>query len=128
MNFARARRHPVVWILLVFVLLNGLLCSVGHGQMLAGERPSARLLADVDVCGEHPSHLSADAGGDAGHASLMQLAMFDCVFAGKVIGALVLTGGLAWLRRGRDCARRLPPVFRAVAARHAFPGLAPQAP
>lgn len=128
MNFVRARRHPVAWILLVFVLLNGLLCSVGHGQMLAGERLSPIPMADMDICGDEALHASADTAGDASHASLMPLAMFDCLFAGKVIGALVLIAGLVRLRRVRDRARRLPAAPAPIAQRHGFPGLAPQAP
>lgn len=128
MNFVRARRYPVAWILLVFVLLNGLLCSVGHGQMLAGERPSAILTADPDICGEQPHHASVDVKGQFGHASLMQLAMFDCLFAGKLVGTLVLVAGLGWLRRALDSAERLPPAPMPIAVRDAFPGLAPQAP
>ena len=118
----------MAWILLVFVLLNGLLCSVGHGQMLAGERLSPIPMDDMDICGDEALHGPAETASEAGHASLMPLAMFDCLFAGKVIGALALIAALTWRRRVRDSARRLPAAPAPIAARHGFPGLAPQAP
>jgi hypothetical protein len=129
MNFARTCRHPVAWILLGFVLLNGLLCSAGHGRMLAFEQASTLLAANTtDVCGEHSSHGGAEPAGGLTHDRVMQLVMFECLFAGKVVGALVLIAGVLWRWRAFDAGMRVPPGPVPSAARRSSPGLVPQAP
>ena len=124
MNFVRACRPPVAWILLGFVLLNGLLCSAGHGRMLAFERPAALLAASTDVCGEHSSH----GGAEPARALAHELVMFECLFAGKVVGALVLIAGGLWRWRAFDKRMRVPSDPVPGGARRSLPGLVPQAP
>lgn len=133
MNFVRTHRQLIAWILYGFVLVNGVLCSVSHGQMLASAHSWAVAedngLSAADICGpEAGPAFSGSESHRGGHGLLMQLAMFDCAFAGKLTGALLLLGTMAWLLRAFDKKPHALQGLRASAPRHSSPGLAPQAP
>lgn len=133
MKSARTHRHLLAWVLFSFVLINGVLCGVGHGQMLAAAQsspmPVATQLSSADICGPGGEQVAAiEAPHRSGHGLWMQLAMFDCAFAGKLTGALLLVGGLVWLLRALDVGPRLFQGVMPTAPRNALPGLVPQAP
>lgn len=130
MNFARTHRSSIAWMLFAFVLFSGVVCGLGHGKVLNSfSGVSGPVLATDDVCGDVAgnSHQMSDAGkGD--HGRIMQLAMFDCAFAGKMTVALVFFIALGWLSSSRDVTARAPLVLWRNPARHASPGCIAQAP
>jgi hypothetical protein len=78
MNLARTFRSPIAWMLLCFILFNGLACSIGHGQMLAAFSSAPPVMA----CGDHQdASAPMDMSTMGDHALLMKLAMSDCAFA-----------------------------------------------
>ncbi len=122
MNFVRTHRSLIAWMLYGFVLFNGVACGFGHGQMLSA---ISSVSAD-DICGDAGAALpSLD---KASHALVMQLAMFDCVFAGKLTVALLFFIGLGWLARTLNVRLRLPHRLIREVPRHVSPGCLPQAP
>lgn len=132
MNFVRAHRRPLAWILFGFVLLNGLLCSISHGLMVSSAQSVSTVSvpdrSSADLCGDEHAVHGADAATGEHHGVLMQLAMFDCVFAGKLLGALVLAAGLVRLLRALP-ARLLAPIEPGSRTpRQSSPELVPQAP
>ena len=108
-----------------FILFNGLVCSLSHGQML---RAFNQMTPGV-ACGEqHDGAAHPDMAQMGEHAQLMKLAMADCAFAGTLALSLVFFIGFGWLIRrqrehvaGFDDRSRRPP-------RHCSPGLSPHAP
>lgn len=62
------------------------------------------------------------------HAQVMQLAAFDCAFAGKLTLALLFFIGLGWLSRILNIRLRIPQGLIRQAPRHASPGCIAQAP
>ncbi|WP_143518926.1 DUF2946 domain-containing protein [Pseudomonas viridiflava] len=122
MNFVRTHRSLIAWMLYGFVLFNGVACGFGHGQMLSA---ISSISAD-DICGDTGAvSPSMDKGS---HALVMQLAAFDCAFAGKLTVALLFFIGLGWLVRTLNVRRRLPQGLLHQAPRHSSPGCLPQAP
>ncbi|MBP0942499.1 DUF2946 domain-containing protein [Pseudomonas alliivorans] len=122
MNFVRTHRSLIAWMLYGFVLFNGVACGFGHGQMLSA---ISSISAD-DICGDTGAvSPSMDKGS---HALVMQLAAFDCAFAGKLTVALLFFIGLGWLARTLNVRRRLPQGLLHQAPRHSSPGCLPQAP
>ncbi|MEE4715640.1 DUF2946 domain-containing protein [Pseudomonas alliivorans] len=122
MNFVRTHRSLIAWMLYGFVLFNGVACGFGHGQMLSA---ISSISAD-DICGDAGAvSPSMDKGS---HALIMQLAAFDCAFAGKLTVALLFFIGLGWLARTLNVRRRLPQGLLHQAPRHSSPGCLPQAP
>lgn len=122
MNFVRTHRSLTAWMLYGFVLFNGVACGFGHGQMLSA---ISSISAD-DICGDTGAvSPSMDKGS---HALVMQLAAFDCAFAGKLTVALLFFIGLGWLARTLNVRRRLPQGLLHQAPRHSSPGCLPQAP
>ncbi|MEE4681120.1 DUF2946 domain-containing protein [Pseudomonas alliivorans] len=122
MNFVRTHRLLIAWMLYGFVLFNGVACGFGHGQMLSA---ISSISAD-DICGDTGAvSPSMDKGS---HALVMQLAAFDCAFAGKLTVALLFFIGLGWLARTLNVRRRLPQGLLHQAPRHSSPGCLPQAP
>lgn len=134
MNVVRTRRSLIAWILYGLVLFSGLVCSIGHGQMLGTFN---QMVSGID-CGQAPDtsmvHTDMSAALLMGtsptsdHAQLMKLAMADCAFASAVALALIVWVGAAWtprVRRSRipraDHRLRKPP-------RYCLPELSPQAP
>lgn len=122
MNFVRTHRSLIAWMLYGFVLFNGVACGFGHGQMLSA---ISSISAD-DICGDTGAvSPSMDKGS---HALVMQLAAFDCAFAGKLTVALLFFIGLGWLARTLNVRRRLPQGLLHQVPRHSSPGCLPQAP
>jgi len=122
MNFVRTHRSLIAWMLYGFVLFNGVACGFGHGQMLSA---ISSVSAD-DICGDvGASSPSVDKGS---HALVMQLATFDCAFAGKLTLALLFFIGLGWLACTLNVRLRLPQGLLHQAPRQASPGCLPQAP
>ncbi|WP_440088187.1 DUF2946 domain-containing protein [Pseudomonas fragariae (ex Marin et al. 2024)] len=122
MNFVRTHRSLIAWMLYGFVLFNGVACGFGHGQMLSA---ISSISAD-DICGDTGAvSPSMDKGS---HALVMQMAAFDCAFAGKLTVALLFFIGLGWLARTLNVRRRLPQGLLHQAPRHSSPGCLPQAP
>ncbi|RMQ40835.1 hypothetical protein ALQ04_00891 [Pseudomonas cichorii] len=125
MKFVRTHRSLIAWMLYGFILFNGLMCSISHGQMLAAfsSAPAA------EICGDQAdSSLSMTAPDETRHALVMQLAMLDCTFAGKLTGIVVFFIGLGWLLRARNVRLLIPPGLMRESSRHTSPGLVPQAP
>ncbi|CAM3235558.1 hypothetical protein BZK31_05220 [Pseudomonas floridensis] len=122
MKFVRTHRSLIAWLLYGFVLFNGVACGFGHGQMLS---PLSSVTAG-DICGE--SGTSSPVADKDLHASVMQLAQFDCAFAGKLTLALLFFIGLGWLARTLNIRPRIPHVLYRQIPRHASPGCIPQAP
>ena len=121
--------------LLACILLNGLVCALGHGQMLARlTLPALPLSTQVH---EHHQGAQSQAAQDdmAGmHAGLPGGSITtlsptgDCVFAATLFLATLLAIALQWLLRPGDPHRRryqsaLPPPPRAYRS-----ALHPQAP
>ncbi|MFJ4142901.1 DUF2946 domain-containing protein [Pseudomonas sp. NPDC089734] len=125
MKFVRTHRSLIAWMLYGFILFNGVMCSISHGQMLAAfsSAPAA------DICGEQTDvSMAMDVPDKPQHALVMQLAMFDCTFAGKLTGLVVFFIGLGWLLRALNVRLRIPPDLMRESSRHTSPGLVPQAP
>lgn len=133
MKFVRSHRSLIAWMLYAFILFNGLACSFGHGQMISS-------LFDPSTPGAAHDHhaamgdgmsmdmdMSASSGKMDMNASMA--GMFgDCSFAGSLTLAMVFFVALGWLIRSRQPRFSLPPLWLGRPARHAFPGLNPQAP
>jgi hypothetical protein len=133
MKFVRTHRSLIAWMLYAFILFNGLACSFGHGQMISS-------LFDPSTPGAAHDHhaamsdgmsmdmeMSASSGKMDMNASMA--GMFgDCSFAGSLTLAMVFFVALGWLIRSRQPRFSLPPLWLGRPARHAFPGLNPQAP
>lgn len=126
MKTVRFPRASLAWMLLACILLNGLVCAQGHGQMLA--RLTLPVLPSLGQVHEHHHGLHAQAvqGDDmAGmHAGLPGGSVTtlsptgDCVFAATLFLATLLAVALQWLLRPGDPHRRryqsaLPPPPRA---------------
>lgn len=124
MKSVRSPRASLAWMLLACILLNGLVCALGHGQMLA--RLTLPVLPPLTQVHEHHHGLHAQTvEGDmaAMHAglpgSISTLSPTgDCVFAATLFLATLLTIILQWLLRPGDphCRRyqsALPPPPRA---------------
>lgn len=139
MNFLRAHRLPVAWMLFAFILFNGLACSIGHGLMMGAERAAPGIADKAQASSHAAGHgdmqmnmtmampMSPGADTKAPHDSLK--AMFgDCTFAGILALALVFFVALGWLTRLRQpCAKRAGPVHCST-FRLYFPALNPRAP
>ncbi|MBD8495414.1 hypothetical protein IFR09_27090 [Pseudomonas syringae] len=132
MTFVRTHRTFVACTLTGLVLFSALLCSLGHGRMLAAFMPAPWL----EICGDTPAAtLAVQRHAEAGHPAvpgshglIMQLAQFDCAFAGKLGTALVSFAAMGWLLR--RLLRRLPLHERLdrSPSRHTSPGRVAQAP
>lgn len=133
MNFVRTHRTLIAWMLCCAILFSGLVCSLGHGQMLkafSAADPAMDMahMDDMDMSGMDMSKMDMDMARPGEHDLIMKMAMNDCAFAGTLTLALIFFIGLSWLiRRPRP---RLPAVYRfcRIPARHSLPGLVPQAP
>ncbi len=125
MKTVRSPRASLAWMLLACILLNGLVCALGHGQMLARFTqpvPSPALQA-------HAHHHDAQPQGSLGDMAGMHAGLpggsvttlsptGDCVFAATLFLATLLAIVLRWLLRPGDPHRRrhqgaLPPPRRA---------------
>ncbi|MBD1602242.1 hypothetical protein, partial [Pseudomonas typographi] len=90
---ARRIRARVAWLLFTLVLLNGLACSFGHGQMMAAQPAKAPMAMmqhnDQGLAGMHkPAPMQG-----------MKTPFEDCFFAGSVPLALLVFAALGWLLR-----------------------------
>jgi hypothetical protein len=138
MKFVRSHRSLIAWMLYAFILFNGLACSFGHGQMISS-------LFEPSTPGAAHDHHAAMSGSHAGMSMDMDMDMSassgkmdmnanmagmfgDCSFAGSLTLAMVFFVALGWLIRSRQPRFSLPPLWLGRPARHAFPGLNPQAP
>ncbi|MDR6235836.1 hypothetical protein [Pseudomonas oryzihabitans] len=126
MKTLRSPRTSLAWMLLACILLNGLVCALGHGQMLA--RFTLPLLPAASTAHAHhhhdaqPLHAQADMAGmhanlPAGSATTLS-PTGDCVFAATLLLATLIFVVLQWLLRPGDPHRRryhgaLPPPPRA---------------
>ncbi len=125
MKFVRTHRSLIAWMLYGFILFNGFMCSISHGQMLG----TFSSVAAADICGDNPdTSMSMEGPDEARHSLVMQLAMLDCTFAGKLTGFVAFFIGLGWLLRSRNVRLRIPPGLMRESSRHTSPGLVPQAP
>lgn len=142
MNATRSHLSSWACALLLLVLLNGLACGIGHGQMM-----STLFLPLPPAHGEHASmdmdmnmnmHPGSTAKPRAGHGPTgseptapmpgMHSLFSDCFFAASLPLGLLLFSVLGWLLRHRT--RRLSPLALHVlpSPRFALPGLNPRAP
>lgn len=146
MNATRSHLSSWACALLLLVLLNGLACGIGHGQMMSvmflplppaqGEHAGMDMDMDMDMnmhagseaampmAGHGPSSGSDHSAPMPGLHSLFS----DCFFAGSLPLALLLFTVLGWLLRHRT--RRLPLPLQCClpSPRFALPGLNPRAP
>jgi len=108
--------------LLACILLNGLVCALGHGQMLA--RFTLPVLPPLAQAHEHHHGLHAQGDMAGMHASLPGGSVTtlsptgDCVFAATLFLATLAAVVLQWLLRPGDPHRpryqsALPPPARA---------------
>ncbi|MFC8749226.1 hypothetical protein ACN429_17000 [Pseudomonas oryzihabitans] len=118
-------RASLAWMLLACILLNGLVCALGHGQMLA--RLTLPVSPPLAQTHEHHHGLHAQTAQDdmAGmHAGLPGGSVTalsptgDCVFAATLFLATLAAVVLQWLLRPGDPHRpryqsALPPPPRA---------------
>jgi hypothetical protein len=134
MKTVRSPRASLAWMLLACILLNGLVCALGHGQMLA--RFTLPLPSPATQGHEH-HHLQAPttqgdmAGMHAGlpGGSLTTLSPTgDCVFAATLFLAILLAIVLHWLLRPSDPHRRRYPGALPPPPRASRSTLHPQAP
>ncbi|MBA1257869.1 MULTISPECIES: hypothetical protein [Pseudomonas] len=121
----RSPRASLAWMLLACILLNGLVCALGHGQMLA--RLTLPVSPPLAQGHEHHHGLHAQTAQDdmAGmHAGLPGGSVTtlsptgDCVFAATLFLATLAAVVLQWLLRPGDPHRpryqsALPPPPRA---------------
>lgn len=144
MNATRSHLSSWACALLLLVLLNGLACGIGHGQMMSvmflplppaqGEHAGMDMDMDMNMhagseaampmAGHGPSSGSDHSAPMPGLHSLFS----DCFFAGSLPLALLLFTVLGWLLRHRT--RRLPLPLQCClpSPRFALPGLNPRAP
>jgi len=110
MKTVHSPRASLAWMLLACILLNGLVCALGHGQMLA--RFTLPVLPPAIQAHEH--HHGAQPQDDmAGmHAGLPGGSVTtlsptgDCVFAATLLRVTLLAVVLQWLLRPGDPHRR----------------------
>lgn len=105
--------------LLILVLLNGMACSIGHGQMLqkmfapSVPSPSSQAMVTGHAMGMDHSHHHMDkpaANQDMPPMPGMDSPFSDCFFAASLPLGLILFAVLGWLLRRRPMrpiARRL---------------------
>ncbi|MGO3562027.1 DUF2946 family protein [Pseudomonas helleri] len=125
MNLARTFRSPIAWMLLCFILFNGLACSIGHGQMLAAFSSAPPVMA----CGDHQdASAPMDMSTMGDHALLMKLAMSDCAFAATLALPSIFLILLGWLLRTSRPRLHDAYTFWQRTPRRTLPGLIPQAP
>ncbi len=131
MNFVRSHRSLIAWMLCCLILFSGLVCSLGHGQMLgafSAADPAMDMAHMDDMDMAKMDMAKMDMAAPSEHGLIMKMSMTDCAFAGTLTLALIFFIGLSWLiRRSRP---RLPAVYRfcRIPSRHSHPGLVPQAP
>lgn len=132
MNFVRTHRPVVACMLAALVLLGALVCSIGHGRMLAMVQPApateicgdtATLAASTPALASATHHVRHDA-----HGLIMQLALFDCAFASKLSNALITFIAVGWLLRVVSGRLVLPERRDWPPSRHTSPGRVAQAP
>lgn len=132
MKFVRTHRPVVACLLAALVLLSALACSLGHGRMLAMLQP----VPATEICGDSATLSAlAQAPASAGHhllhdahGLLMQLALFDCAFAGKLSNALISFVAVGWLLRMMSRRLALHERLTWPPSRHTSPGRVAQAP
>ncbi|WP_407316106.1 DUF2946 domain-containing protein [Pseudomonas sp. nanlin1] len=132
MNLVRTHRVRIAWMLFAFILFNGLVCSFGHGQMLAG---LANKASPVEHAGmQHGAMHHGDHSAMPGMAHSMDMSSSlkslsgDCAFAGTLPLALVCFVALAWLLRSRRAPVPCLPTGCTRPPRAILPTLNPQAP
>ncbi|GAB7528979.1 DUF2946 family protein [Pseudomonas sp. 3A(2025)] len=132
MKFVRTHRPVVACLLAALVLLGAMVCSLGHGRMLAMLQPvpateicgdGAVLAASTQTAASAGHHLRHDA-----HGLLMQLALFDCAFASKLSNALITFIAVGWLLRVGSGRLVVPERRDWPPSRHTSPGRVAQAP
>ena len=126
MKTVRSPRTSLAWMLLACILLNGLVCALGHGQMLARFTQPLLPAASAEHAHHHhdtlPMHAQTDMAGM--HARLPGGSVTtlsptgDCVFAATLLLVTLASIVLKWLLRPGDPHRRryrgvLPPPPRA---------------
>lgn len=127
MRFARDHRSLVAWMLLAFILFNGLACSICHGQMLgAFSRAPTRMECGMS---HTPSHAMKDMSKISDMSPTSMKAMEDtCSFAASVAQALIFFIALGWLIRRARPIRAQPRGPLKPPPRYVIPRLQPQAP
>lgn len=118
---ARYFRARVAWLLFALVLLNGLACSFGHGQMMAGH-------ATAPAMGMH--HEGHGLAGKPVPPPMQGMSnpFENCFFAGSVPLALFVFAALGWLLRNRRASPPAPHTRPLGPPRLSLPALNPQAP
>lgn len=116
----RPSRALATWLLLALILLNGLACAIGHGQMMAGPAPGAH--AGHEMAGM----AGMDMGKSAAHS--MKSPFEDCFFAGSVPLAMLVFAALGWLARHRPLRAPRRALGTQAPPRWLLPSLNPQAP
>ena len=125
MKFARTHRSLIAWMLYGFILLNGLACSMCHGQMLgAFSNGSEEAACAMGHSSSHPASMT-----DMGHLPSTTKSMTsDCSFAAIMALAMIFFIVLGLLIRVSESRPAPPESFRKKPPRYLFPGLNPQAP
>ncbi|WP_062383805.1 hypothetical protein [Pseudomonas abietaniphila] len=124
MNFVRTHRSIIAWMLYGFILFNGIVCSVGHGQMVDAFSGATQAMN----CGDQGALILSDLSKMGDHALIMKLSMSDCAFAGIAFLSLMFFIGLGWLLSTRQLRLSAAYTFHRRIPRHLLPGLLPQAP
>lgn len=132
MKFVRTHRALVACTLTGLVLFSAVLCSLGHGRMLTTFMPAPAL----EICGDTTTatvaaQRQAEAGHHplpGGHGLIMQLALFDCAFAGKLGTALISFATVGWWLRRLFSRVPLHERLDWRPGRHTSPGRVAQAP
>lgn len=127
MTYARRHRALLAWMLYAFILFNGFVCSIGHGQML-GDFSSAATLHSMDCTAAFPSLGSLDDLAVTEPGPQLKLVADDCAFASSLILYCVFFLVLGWLLARSRESSFVPWLCSKASPRHSSPGLAPQAP
>lgn len=138
MNATRAYLPLLAKLLIVLVILNGLACGVGHGQMLSplfepGPRQAApeqgqRHGAMHDMAGMADTANAALSKEAAPPMPGMNSPFGDCFFAGSLPSLLLTFALIGWLLRSRAQRPKLPAVRLHTVPRAVLPNLNPRAP
>lgn len=125
--------------MLALILVNGLLCSLGHGLMPRASTAHDHGGASQTVDAHHAHHHEMS-GMDGHQASMATLSVADhdsgsagmmpegCAFAATLTMALIFFAALGWLQRSRAPRCIVRALWHSMPARHCSGGLNPHAP
>jgi hypothetical protein len=131
MNATRPHLPLLAQALLMLVLLNGMLCSMGHGQMMGAPlEPSSPSHRGHAMVMDHKVMESMHTAPDGQGSSLpaMKSPFDNCFFAGSLPLALLAYVALGWLLRHRACCPAAYSPAPRASLRALLPALRPRAP